>query len=409
MHIDVLDLHHLANRVRSPADRLRIVQFARGLYLGGTEIQFVELLRGLAPSHDLWVGVMEAKGPHLARVRELGFEPREFPIRGGVLRPNTAMQIGALARWLAETGADVVHVHAFAPTLLAVPAAKLAGCRVVVSRLDLAHYHSAVQRRVLAQLTRLADRVVVNAEAIRRMLIREEHVAPERIAVIHNGIDLRRFDACRALPLEAPLPDTGGRPVILHVANMSHPVKRQEDLLAALVELRAHGVDAHAFLVGDGPRRPELEQRARELGLEDRAHFLGYRQDVPALCGHAAVGVLCSAAEGLSNAIMEGMAASLPMVVTDVGGNTDLVEHRARGLVIPPRDPRALASAITWVLEHPEAAARMGEAARAYVERELTVAAMVAAHEAVYLDAVRPSRREDGSAPTPRGRASAAP
>lgn len=422
MRIEVLGLHLLSNRLRPlggpaaeprggrEARRLRIVQFTRGLYVGGTEGQFVELLRGLAPAHDLWVGVLDAKGPNLARVRGLGFEPREFPIRGGLLRPNTAAQIRALARWLFETGAELVHVHDFAATLLAVPAAKLAGCRVVVSRLDLAHYHSPLQRRVLAQLTRMADRVVANAEAIRRMLIREERVAPEHIAVVHNGIDLRRFDVRRAAPPEAPLPDVGGRPVILHVANMNHPVKRQEDLLAALAELRARGVDADVFFAGDGPRRPEIERLARQRGLWERAHFLGLRHDVPALCARAGVGVLCSTAEGLSNAVMEGMAAALPMVVTGVGGNVDLVAHGARGLVVPPREPRALASAIAWMLEHPEAAARMGEAARAFVERELTLPAMVGAHQAVYLDAVsRSPRWPPRSRPTPRGPASASP
>jgi glycosyltransferase involved in cell wall biosynthesis len=105
---------------------------------------------------------------------------------------------------------------------------------------------------------------------------------------------------------------------------------------------------------------------------------------VPAVCARASVGVLCSSAEGTSNAVMEGMAARLPMVVTGVGGSPDLIEDGVRGRVVRPQRPAELAQALGEVLSHPQEAQAMGEAARAYVAQELTVERMVARHDAVY-------------------------
>jgi glycosyltransferase involved in cell wall biosynthesis len=172
--------------------------------------------------------------------------------------------------------------------------------------------------------------------------------------------------------------------VVVHVANMNHPVKRQEDLLQALAMLRREGRVLHAFLVGDGPRRLELERLAAELGVADTVHFLRHRTDVPALYARADFGVLCSSAEGMSNAVMEGMAAGLPMVVTRVGGNPELVADGERGLVVPPHEPTALCAAFRRLLEDRELGRRMGAEARAFVERELSLERMVRRHDAVY-------------------------
>jgi glycosyltransferase involved in cell wall biosynthesis len=243
---------------------------------------------------------------------------------------------------------------------------------------------------VLARLTHLADHVVANAGAIRRMLVEEEGIPAERVSVIHNGLDLPRFDARIRQGLQGPVPDTGGAPVVVHVANMNHPVKRQEDLLEALALVRREGLKLHAFLVGDGPRRPELERKAVELGVADRAHFLGHRSDVPALYARSTLGVLCSTAEGMSNAVMEGMAAGLPMVVTAVGGNPELIVDGLRGRVVQPEHPAELAEAFRWLIEHPERARDLGAAARGFVRRELSLERMVQRHDALYQRVARP-------------------
>lgn len=371
-----------------PASRgcgpIRLLQFAHSLYLGGMEGQVVELLRGLRSAYQLHLALLLKAGPLLEQVHGLGLNPLSFPPRGSLLHPQTALHIGRLALWLRRQRIELVHVHDFFSTMLAVPAAKLAGCKVLVGRLDLGHWHRSLRRRALAQLTRAADHVVVNAEAIRTMLVRREGLPADRISVVRNGIDLVRFD-CRARRAPStPLPDTNGHPVALLVANMNHPVKRQEDFLVALAHARIRGANLQGFLVGDGPRRPKLEELARELKLEGVAHFLGRRTDVPALWSRATLGVLCSTAEGLSNAVIEGMAARTPMVVTGVGGNPELVADRERGLVVPPEQPFRLSSAMRWLIDNERAARRMGQAGRKFIEDELTVDRLVANHDLLY-------------------------
>jgi len=364
-------------------EKIRLLQFTRSFYLGGTEGQVLELLRQLPARYQVSLAVIERKGPMMEQVRALGFEPPDFPLRGSVLRPNTAWQVLRLARWIRAQRVQLVHAQDFYAAVLAVPAAKLAGAKVIVGRLDLAHWHSPAQRAVLSEWTRRADHVIANAKAIRQMLILEERVRPERVSVIRNGLDLARFDQRVREGLQAPLPPVDG-PLVVHVANMNHPVKRQEDLLHALADLRLGGVPVNAFLVGDGPRRQELEHLSRYLGLTGAVHFLGHRRDVPAVYARAQVGVLCSSAEGTSNAVMEGMAAGLPMVVTAVGGSPDLIAEGKRGWVIPPKQPAALAQALGAALTQPARARALGAAGRAYVAQELTLERMVARHDAVY-------------------------
>jgi glycosyltransferase involved in cell wall biosynthesis len=360
----------------------RLVEATKAFYLGGTETQVLALLRGLQ-GWEVRTAVVWRKGPLLEQVRALGHEPEEFPLGDSALRWKTARQIARMSQWLRRQRAQLVHVHDFYATLLAVPAARLAGIPVVVSRLDQLHWPGPAQRLALVALTRLAVQVVVNAQAVAEQLFRDEHLPAERITVVHNGLDLIRFDAALASGLQAPLPDDG-RPAIALVANMNHPVKRQEDALEALALLARRGIEAQLWLVGDGPLRPALELRAAALGVSERAHFLGHRLDIPAVLARAAVGISCSSAEGLSNAIMESMAARLPVVATAVGGSPELVEDRVTGRLVPPAAPASLAEALGELIASERIARQMGSAGREVIARRFSLERMVEGHDAVY-------------------------
>ncbi|MGA9524147.1 MAG: glycosyltransferase [Myxococcaceae bacterium] len=361
-----------------------MVEFVRSFHLGGTEGQVVELLRGLPRDYEIRVAVTHDAGPLLEQVWQLGHFATEFSLKGSVGQLNTFVQIARIATWLRRNRIRLVHAHDFYTTLLAVPAAQLAKVPIVVGRLDLAHFHTPVQRQALITCTRAANHVIANADAIRQMLVKEEMIPPERISVIHNGLDLTRFDQRARERLRAPVPDIGDAPVVIHVANLAHPVKRQEDLLTALAILKQGGRMLRAWLVGDGPRRPEIQRMAQDLGVADRTHFLGQRTDVPALLVRATLGVLCSSSEGMSNSIIEGMAAGLPMVVTRVGGNPDLILDGERGYVVEAFRPAQLADAFIRMLDDPEQARHMAARARAFVEKELTLSHLCERHDQLY-------------------------
>ncbi len=364
--------------------RPRVLEFVNSFHLGGTEGQVVHLLRGLRPDFDVRPAALRAEGPHLAELRRLGLEPYEVRLPGSLARPAALVQVARLARWLRQERVQLVHAQDFYTALVGVPAARLAGAKVVVGRLDLAHWLNPAQRVALAAACRAADQVVVNAEAIREMLRRSELFPASRISVIRNGIDLERFDRALAQPPNQPLPRLEEKTVIIHVANMVHPVKAQEDLLEAFREVVRERPRAVLLLVGDGPRRKLLEQMAAQLGIVRHVYFLGHRSDVPAILARSHLGVLCSHAEGLSNAIIEGMAASLPMVVSDAGGNRELVRDRVSGYVVPPRSPAALARKLSALAgSHPQRQ-RMGRAGRSFVERELALERLIRQHGELY-------------------------
>ncbi|MFT3916844.1 MAG: glycosyltransferase [Anaeromyxobacteraceae bacterium] len=363
--------------------RLRIAEVINSFDVGGGEVQLLELVRGLQGAHQLGVHALEVRGTLLPRLRALGVEPSGHPLGGSLASRAALRQVRALASAFRAQRAEVVHAHDFYSAAVAIPAARLAGARSVIGRLDLGHLQGPAQRVLLAALTHAADAAVANCDAIRDAVV-AEGVPRRRIAVIRNGIDLARFDARAAAPPEGPLPGRPGAPIVVLVANMRHEVKRQEDFLEALALARRERPDLEAWLVGEGSREPELKRRAALLGVSGAAHFLGGRVDVPALLRRATIGALASAREGLSNAIIEKMAAGLPLVVTRAGGNPELVEHGERGLVVPVRRPDAMARALVRLAGDPDRARAMGRAARRYVEASLSIERLVAEHEALY-------------------------
>jgi len=174
------------------------------------------------------------------------------------------------------------------------------------------------------------------------------------------------------------------------------PVKGHTTLVEAAALLAARAPRIRFFCAGEGVLRPVLEKRLRDLGIEDRVVLLGHRSDVPAILARANALALCSSNEGLSNAIMEAMAARLPVVATRVGGNPELLEG-GRGVLVPYGDPRALAEAVLRISAAPDEARSMGRKGRAFVEAVLSLERMQTAHEELYrraLDLPAPSAAE---------------
>jgi glycosyltransferase involved in cell wall biosynthesis len=174
------------------------------------------------------------------------------------------------------------------------------------------------------------------------------------------------------------------------------PVKGHTTLVEAAALLVRRVPTVRFFCAGEGVMRPALEMRLRELGIQDRVILLGHRKDIPAILARADALALCSSAEGLSNAIMEAMAARLPVVATRVGGNPELLDGE-RGLLVPYGDARALADAVARIFTNRNEARAMGRKGRAFVEAELSLDRMRMAHEELYrraLDLPAPTMAE---------------
>lgn len=364
-------------------ESIPVVQIVNQFAIGGAEGQFVERLRRHPRGFRPIVACLRREGPHLRTVEEeLGLTVEEFPLRGSLVKANTALQVLRLAALMRREGARLIHAQDFYANCLAVPAARLAGARAIVSRFDLGHWYSKAMHRCEILASRGADAVYANANAVRDLCVHREGVDPARVEVVHNGLDLARFDAEQKRPLDPPL-DIPDGPTIAIVANL-HPVKGHLDFCDAIALVKRRIPNVRVYSAGSGPMVPAVEARLRELGLDQQFFLLGHRLDCARLYGRVRVAALASHAEGLSNAIIEAMAARLPVVATNAGGNAELVEDGVSGFVVPPRDPEAMARRLVQLLEDAAAARAMGERGRARVETDLTLERMSERTGALY-------------------------
>ncbi len=387
------------------APRIRLMKFVAAFGIGGTERHVVNLGHALDTAcFALSFGCLKRWGDLLDEVDARRTPVAEYRIRS--LYPHrTFREQVRFARDLRRAGVDIVHAYNVYANIFAIPAARLARVPVVLASIrDTGIYLSQAQRRVQRAVCRLADCVLVNAEAVRRWLI-DEGYPGDRVVVIRNGVDLSRFarrGVGGAIRAEFGLPATA--PLVAVLARLDRN-KGIEDFLDAAVVVAARAPAVRFLVVGDryvvrggaivqdGAHREALEARARRLGLEGRVFFTGFRRDVPEILSEVGVSVLPSLSEGLPNAVLESMAAGVPVVATRVGGNPEVIEDGGNGLLVPPRDPAALARAILTVLENSDLARSLGGAGRACVEERFSLDLMTRRTEGLYVSMLEESRR----------------
>lgn len=376
----------------SRARRIRVLKFVTLFAVGGTEGQVMAMANGLDPARfDLHMACHRRTGEWLARGGALLARP---PAEYGISNLYGWRSMGARRRFAGDVRRariDVVHTYGFYPNVFAIWAARAARVPAVIASIrDMGVYLTARQMRVQRLACRLAHRVVVNAEAIERWLIDGGYPA-SRIRVIPNGVDLARFGPRGdAASLAAELGIPGDGPLVAVVSRLS-PKKGLEDFLRAAAIVSTTRPDARFLVVGprasdDGGYGAGLETLARDLGLGARCVFTGLRDDVPAVLARATVSVLPSHSEGLSNALLESMAAGAPVVATRVGGTAEAVQDGASGLIVAPGEPASLAAGIERLLASPDLAARLGDAARRRVAERFSSSAAIASTARLYED-----------------------
>jgi len=374
----------------SQADRIRLLTFTTLFAIGGTERHLVNLTDGLDHSRfDLEFACLKRQGEFLPHIEARGLPINEYPVRH-LYGPQAFAQELRFARSLRRRRVQIVHTYNFYPNVFAIPAARLAGTPVVIASIrDTGPYLTPLQRHAQRIVCRLAHHVLVNADAVKRWLVEDGYRA-DRVTVIRNGLDLRRFlppGADGSLHQEIGLPARA--PLVAMLSRLEHK-KGVEDFLDAAARIASTRDDAYFLIIGDNgfehrrEYRRQLETRAERLGLARRVVFLGFRLDVPRLLSQVAVSVLPSLSEGLSNTLLESMAAGVPVVATRVGGNPEIVEDGRTGWLVPPGDPDAIARAITSLLDDRERAEAFSRRARERVAEQFSLERMVRETEGFY-------------------------
>lgn len=371
---------------------MRIAFVIGTLDIGGTETQMCRLARELtAEGHEVEVLVLAGRGPLAEVLEAAGIAWRGFGYLGlrfrddlGRFRPWVVLsefrkffeefrKFFEMWREFRRFKPDVCHAFLFAAYVIALPCAALArvpvrvGGRRGVSR----PYAGSLILRALERLSdRCAHAIAANSRAVAQDVIVHEGVAPAKICVIHNGVDVPPA----TVPVEHQ-PATG-----LIVANLIY-YKGHADLVSALALLE----DPPTIrAVGEGPERPALEAKIAECGLDGVLRLEGTVPDASRLYLEVQFGLLASHEEGFPNAILEAMAAGVPVVATAVGGVPEMVEHEVTGLLVPPRRPAALAEAIARIASDPRLRVRLGREARERARRDFSWERCRESHLALY-------------------------
>lgn len=273
-----------------------------------------------------------------------------------------------LGRLLDELEASVVHAFFDESIIVAWFGYHLSRCRpaLVSSRRDmgLGANNQPWYHRLFPVLLPFVNRsyagIVTNSENVKRYAARREHTPESKFKVIYNGIDIPGIAAAQFRSSRI----SGTGPHIGIVASLT-PVKRHDVLLEAWALLHQSGLPAGSELhiLGEGPQRQVLEEQVARHGLQSTVLFHGAVTDISDWLYGLDVGVLCSDREGLSNAILEYMAHGLPVIATAVGGNTELVDCDC-GILVPPRNPEALAQALAILLNDEGIRRKLGERSR---------------------------------------------
>jgi glycosyltransferase involved in cell wall biosynthesis len=299
-------------------------------------------------------------------------------------RPHSFLQMARLARELKRRRVRIVHSYLFHANWFGTLTARLARIPVaIVSRRSIDVYPRARDRWACRIADRLADCVIAVAQAVRDHAHVTDGCPLGKIVVIPNGI--ARLPPSAGVDPSAALQVGAGEHVIGTISRLVWK-RGNEELLEAAALVRQAIPSATLVVVGDGPRRAALEARARELGLNGGVRFLGAVPQAARLLPHFDVFVLSSVLEGMSNSLLEAMAAGRPVVATRVGGNPEVVVEGETGFLVPPRDARALADAVLRLLRDRELAHRFGQAARRRVESQFTLEQMVQRMEDLYAD-----------------------
>lgn len=357
-----------------------IAHILHRLYLAGAEVLAAELARKLGSPRDAEAPFrfvfycLDEVGPLGEELQAEGFTVENLRRKPGI-DLTVARRIAKLAK---RDGVDILHAHQYTPFFYGslsrawplVPSPFLSGRPRMLFTEHGRHYPDLPNtKRILANrwlLLKHRDHVTAVGQWVRRALINNEGIAPDRIEVIYNGIHPDRFapaDAARRTAIRTSLGISDHLPVLIQVARF-HPVKDHLTAIDALAEVVKVRPEVLLLLVGDGEQRDAIVQRIQTHGLSRNVRLLGVRSDIPDLINAADLFLLSSLSEGVSVTLLEAMGCCRAIVATEVGGNSEVVEHGVTGLLSPRQDSKALSKNILRLVDEPETRRAMGEAGR---------------------------------------------
>jgi len=365
--------------------RWQIVFLITGLAYGGAETQLVNLVTSLKKrGWEVRVVSMLSPQAFTEELKEAGIPILTLNMRRGVADPRAVFR---LVKILREWKPDIVHSHMVHANLLARVVRIFCKIPVLISTA-----HSINEggrwREVAYRLTDpLADLTTNVSRAAVERYIRVGAAPKNKIRFMPNGIDTTKFKPNKAAGQRLRNELGVVNYFVWLAVGRFEEAKDYPNMLRAFSMIVSKKTDVVLLLVGQGSLMEEVKKIASELNLEDKVQFLGVRRDVPDLMNAADAYVMSSAWEGMPMVLLEAGACGLPVVATDVGGNSEVVLNGKTGFIVPPRNPETLAQAMEKMMALPkEKRLEMGKAGRAYIEANYSLEHVVDQWEALYME-----------------------
>ena len=372
---------------RSATRTVRVLHVVHSLQVGGLEQGVVNVIRGAPPHQHHTVVCMTTDGPLRDRL------PAGTAVHMLGKRPGHDLaMLWRLGRLLRQLRPDVVHSRNWG-TFDSVFVARLARVPIVVHgehgrEISDTEGRNRRRNRMRRLCAPLVDRFVTVSESLRHWLVDDVHIPARRVVTIRNGVDVARFAGIDRAAARSLLDLPPNAPVIGTVGRLD-PVKNQAGLIRAVTRLRTTHPDAMLVIAGDGAYRAELERLIDTVAPGGNIRLLGERRDIPNVLAALDVFALPSVAEGMSNTILEAMAAGLPVVATAVGGSPELVADGVNGSLVPAGDEPALTAALSRYCSDAALRGAHGDASRRCAAADFGLRRMQDAYSALYDTLVR--------------------
>lgn len=346
---------------------------------GGQEIRILAESKAFR-ERGVTVSIAAQPGGQLLRhASEEGFQV--FPVH-----MHKGLNLSAIAQFvniIRKHQIDLVHTHSSVDHRLAGIAARLTRRPIVRSR----HLSTPIKRSPFSKAlyTRLADRVITSGQFIRDAMVEYNGMPAEQIVSIPAGIDVEQFSLARELPdVRAELGISAGA-FVVGIVGVLRSWKGHADLVQAVRLLKAEIPGIKLLIVGEGPQRGALETLIHETGQEDNVLMVGHQKDpAPYMKAMDVVALPSFANEATSQVLPQAMAMRRPVISTNIGGLPEVVLHEKTGLLVPPRDCKAIAAALLRLQQDPQLRQRLADQGYRHAQENFTFEAMIDRTEAVY-------------------------
>jgi glycosyltransferase involved in cell wall biosynthesis len=346
--------------------------------LGGQEKRILAEVIGLAEREHYVAIVCREHAKIKDEAIKHGIYVYTLPLR----KPYDIVSIVNLFKFLKAEGFDIVNTHSGVDSWIGGIAAKLAKVPVLVRT---RHLNIPLKRSILNFIHYLPDMYITCGENMRDNLVKQCGFPPDRVVSIPTGVDRTFFDIKRNPSAKINYRLDGTSIVITNVGILRR-VKGHEITLRAVKMVIEAFPNAKFMIVGDGPRRKELEGMVDDLGIRDYVIFTGFIENISEIYSFTDVAVLSSWSEGLPQSLLQAMAAGIPVVATNVGGVPEVVISEKTGILVEPGNYEAFAKGIIRILDNPSPASRFAESARSLVSKKHSLMQMLDQIEDLYRD-----------------------